>query len=146
MDISNTAGSVDNIVSANRWFLYEVVGLRQNGETSRLGYPIRRSSSVFIKVPYSRMGHVMRRITHMGGKIISIQALTTDSQTSSTLAWWVEISTTQPEVLYYFGPFDSVEEATSSQRGYIKDLQQENAQGITVKIKWCQQPENLTVF
>ncbi len=56
----------------NRYFRYEVVGLRQNEETDRMGFPIRSSASVFITVPYSRMNEEMQRITRMGGQIVSI--------------------------------------------------------------------------
>ena len=184
MDISNftnTAGS--------RCFLYEVVGLRQNGEPTTSCYPIRRSGSVFIRVPYYRMSQVMRQITRSGGTIVSIKPLTVaQASTESSLgdrewdtgsvdrvesevlgvtenlptpitpqptaipaenpeasAWWVRISTTQPQVIYYFGPFDYFEEAKDSQGGYIEDLEQEGAIGITVEILWCS-PVNLTVF
>jgi ferredoxin--NADP+ reductase len=60
-------------------FVYEVVGLRQNQETDKMNYPIRRSGSVFVTVPYSRMNQEMQRITRMGGKIVSIQPLTADN-------------------------------------------------------------------
>lgn len=59
----------------NRLFVYEVVGLCQNGETDSLDYPIRSSGSVFITVPYKRMNQEMRRITRMGGQIVSIKPL-----------------------------------------------------------------------
>jgi hypothetical protein len=57
--------------------------------------------------------------------------------------WWVEISTAQPSCVYYFGPFESAEEAQIYQPGYIEDLQAEEAEGITVAIKQCQ-PQILT--
>ncbi len=56
----------------SRYFKYEVVGLRQNEETDRMGAPIRSSASIFITVPYSRMNEEMQRITRMGGKIVNI--------------------------------------------------------------------------
>ncbi len=177
----NTAGS--------RWFLYEVVGLRQNGEPNNSCYPIRRSGSVFLRVPYYRMSQVMRQVAQSGGTIVSIKSLTLEAaSTESSIedrewdtglvehveselsditeniptpiipqpkvipeqnpepsAWWVRISTTQPEVIYYFGPFDNFEEAKDSQGGYIEDLEQEKAVGISVEILWCS-PVNLTVF
>ncbi|MCS7030379.1 MAG: phycobilisome linker polypeptide [Gloeomargarita sp. SKYG116] len=58
-----------------RLFRYEVVGLRQNDQTDRQNFPIRRSGSVFITVPYNRMNEEMRRITRLGGKIVKIEAL-----------------------------------------------------------------------
>jgi hypothetical protein len=59
--------------------------------------------------------------------------------------WWVEIRTTIPCCTYFFGPFNSVKEAKQEQPGYIDDLVQEKAFGITVEIKQCQ-PTSLTVF
>jgi ferredoxin--NADP+ reductase len=65
-----------NIESGSRIFVYEVVGLRQNEATDQTNYPIRKSGSVFIRVPYNRMNQEMRRITRLGGKILSIQPST----------------------------------------------------------------------
>ncbi|MEA5504275.1 phycobilisome linker polypeptide [Halotia wernerae UHCC 0503] len=62
-----------NTELGSRVFVYEVVGLRQNEETDKTNYPIRSSGSVFIRVPYNRMNQEMRRITRLGGKIVSIQ-------------------------------------------------------------------------
>ncbi|BCL36670.1 ferredoxin--NADP reductase [Nostoc sp. MS1] len=64
--------SAANIESGSRIFVYEVVGLRQNEETEQTNYPIRKSGSVFIRVPYNRMNQEMQRITRLGGKIVSI--------------------------------------------------------------------------
>lgn len=66
-------GSAANTPSGSRVFRYEVVGLRQNEENDKNSYSIRRSGSVFITVPYSRMNEEMRRITRLGAKIVSIQ-------------------------------------------------------------------------
>ena len=71
---SLSGGTADS-QSSSRTFVYEVKGLRQNGETDKTGYPIRQSGSVFIAVPYNRMNQEMRRIARMGGKIVSIQPL-----------------------------------------------------------------------
>jgi len=65
-----------SIESGSRVFVYEVIGLRQNEETDQTNYPIRKSGSVFIRVPYNRMNQEMRRITRLGGKILSIQPVT----------------------------------------------------------------------
>jgi phycocyanin-associated rod protein len=61
--------------SASRVFVYEVSGLRQNPESDKNDYPIRKSGSTFIKVPYPRMNDEMRRIARMGGQIVSIRPL-----------------------------------------------------------------------
>jgi hypothetical protein len=60
------------------------------------------------------------------------------------LAWWVEITTDSPRCTYYFGPFASAKEAESFQPGYVEDLQQEDAQGISATVKRCK-PSRLTV-
>jgi ferredoxin--NADP+ reductase len=73
---SAAANSGNTTEFGNRMFVYEVVGLRQNQETDKTDYQIRQSSSIFITVPYSRMNQEMQRITRMGGKIVSIQPLT----------------------------------------------------------------------
>lgn len=73
---SAAVNSANTTEFGNRMFVYEVVGLRQNEETDKTNYPIRQSGSVFITVPYSRMNQEMQRITRLGGKIVSIQPLT----------------------------------------------------------------------
>ena len=66
--------------SGNRFFRYEVVGLRQSDETEKTGYQIRSSSSQFVVVPYNRMNQEMQRLTRMGAKIVSIQPLTSEPE------------------------------------------------------------------
>ncbi len=60
------------------------------------------------------------------------------------LAWWLEIVTDNPRCTYYFGPFVSEREARFNQDGYIEDLEQENAEIVTVEIKQGQ-PTELTI-
>jgi len=64
------------------------------------------------------------------------------SQTTSP--WWVKIITEKPRCTYYFGPFDTVQEAKLNQAGYIEDLEQEGAIGIAVDILQ-DQPTVLTI-
>lgn len=59
-------------------------------------------------------------------------------------AWWAEVTTNNPRCTYYFGPFQSYDEAKEAYPGYIEDLNSEGAQGIVVVIKRCQ-PELLTI-
>lgn len=59
--------------------------------------------------------------------------------------WWVKIDTQSPQCTYYFGPFDSEEEAKSLYGDYIEDLQEEGARGISIQIQRCQ-PQQLTIF
>jgi ferredoxin--NADP+ reductase len=77
---SNAADGAANTEAGSRVFVYEVVGLRQSEETEKISYPIRQSGSVFITVPYNRMNQEMRRITRMGGKILSIHPATGDNK------------------------------------------------------------------
>ena len=70
-----SANTLKNTEYANRFFVYEVEGLRQNEATDQVESPIRKSGSVFITVPYNRMNQEMQRITRMGGKIKSIKPL-----------------------------------------------------------------------
>lgn len=76
------AGGLES--SASRVFRYEVVGLRQNEENDKNNYPIRRSGSVFITVPYNRMTEEMQRIGRMGGTIVNIQPLTAEAAQSGS--------------------------------------------------------------
>ncbi|MDV2993913.1 MAG: hypothetical protein N4J56_003567 [Chroococcidiopsis sp. SAG 2025] len=62
----------------NRIYRYEVEGMRQTYKSDQLSYPIRSSGSFFISVPYNRMNEEMQRIHRMGGRIVSIEALTFD--------------------------------------------------------------------
>ncbi|WP_013320531.1 ferredoxin--NADP reductase [Gloeothece verrucosa] len=72
---SVVASSTDSSNNDNRLFVYEVVGLSQNGNTDKINYPLRRSGNLFITVPYGRMNQEMRRIARLGGKIVSIKPL-----------------------------------------------------------------------
>lgn len=75
---SAAIGEAANTPSGSRLFIYEVEGLRQNQETDKMDYPIRRSGNVFITVPYSRMNQEMKRITRMGGRIVSIRPVSSN--------------------------------------------------------------------
>lgn len=69
-----------------RMFRFEVKGLRQTYASDKLSYPIRRSGSVFVSVPYSRMNEEMQRINRLGGKIVSIKPLTAEAPKAKTQA------------------------------------------------------------
>jgi ferredoxin--NADP+ reductase len=73
------ANRISTADAGDRLFVYEVAGLSQKKETDNFSYPIRRSGSVFYTVPYKRMNQEMRRITRLGGRILSIKPLNTDS-------------------------------------------------------------------
>jgi predicted dinucleotide-binding enzyme len=61
--------------SGSRIYRMEVSGLRQNAATSSQQYAIRRSGTVVLTVPYSRMSDEMQRINRLGGKIVKIEAV-----------------------------------------------------------------------
>ena len=86
MSIHNAAGLAADTLSGNRVFLYEVVGLRQNGAVDKLESPIRKSGSVFLSVSYDRMNVEMRRIARLGGRIVSIRPVDTSASASHAVA------------------------------------------------------------
>lgn len=49
--------------------------------------------------------------------------------------WWIKIQTKAPKCVYYFGPFDSAQEAEASQLGYVEDLLGEGAQAIKTVVE-----------
>ncbi|WP_434555480.1 DUF1816 domain-containing protein [Prochlorothrix hollandica] len=59
-------------------------------------------------------------------------------------AYWVEITTTLPQCIYYFGPFLLAQEAEAEMGGYLEDLEQEGAIGIVAVVKRCK-PTELTI-
>ncbi|MBT9313878.1 ferredoxin--NADP reductase [Leptothoe spongobia] len=59
-------------ISGNRLFVYEVKGLDSAAGST---VPVRQSGSTFVTVPYERMAEETRRITRMGGEIVSIRAV-----------------------------------------------------------------------
>ncbi len=125
--------------NSDRIFLYEVV---LSSSTTSLGmgqtWQNRRAKMVF-KVPYERMGQEMKRIAKLGGTITRITPISelenrSHDDSSFSLPWWIQITTQTPHCLYYFGPFDSPEEAVTNQDGYVEDLTEEGATEIQVKI------------
>lgn len=64
---------------------------------------------------------------------------------SARQPWWIKIDSQSPLCTYYFGPFHSQAEALSHQEGYLQDLYDEGAQGITLIIERTY-PKQLTIF
>lgn len=75
--------SANSTEFGNRVFIYEVVGLAQNGASDQIKCPIRQSGSVLITVPYGRMNQEMQRINRMGGKIVNIQQVSANQGAES---------------------------------------------------------------
>lgn len=130
----------------DRLFLYEVV-LSSPSIPSQTGQTYsNRRATLFLKVPYERMSQEMKRIAQLGGTIVRITPISdldSSPHSHSSLPWWVEISTQIPRCLYYFGPFESQEEAIINQNGYGEDLMAEGAVEIKINILQAE-PEILT--
>ncbi len=73
-------GGSSSSPAKNRVFVYEVTGLKQNENNDGNSYPVRNSSSVFVRVPYNRMNEEMQRIGRMGGTIVGIKPLDSFNQ------------------------------------------------------------------
>ena len=127
---------------SNRVFLYEVVINPKMGKFTGINGLFQRRGKLYIKVPYERMNQEMQRISRLGGKIVNIFPLNSANNGSTPekdpLPWWVEITTTRPHCIYYFGPFDNFAEAYGHHHGYVEDLQEEGAQGIIIRVEQCQ--------
>jgi len=67
-------------LSGDRFFVYEVTGLKQNQANDSNDYAFRSSSNTFVSVPYNRMNEEMQRIGKMGGSIVNIQSLSAFKQ------------------------------------------------------------------
>lgn len=74
----------------DRFFQYEVVGLRQSDATDNTDYSIRSSATTLITVPYNRMNEEMQRITRMGGRIVNIRPWTAEAVATQAAATPVE--------------------------------------------------------
>jgi len=85
MKIQTAFGVKANTQHGNRTFVYEVEGIRYNETTDKFNSPIRSSGSVYITVPYDRMNQEMRRITQMGGKIVSIKSMSEHYKTNGQI-------------------------------------------------------------
>lgn len=56
-----------------RVFVYEVAGLRQSDQTVNNGHEIRRSDTILVQVPFSRMNKFMQQIDRSGARIVNIR-------------------------------------------------------------------------
>ncbi|PSN19415.1 hypothetical protein C7271_07410 [filamentous cyanobacterium CCP5] len=60
------------------------------------------------------------------------------------LSWWIKVTTYQPACTYFFGPFESRNEAIWHQPGFLEDLQAEQPMGLMVDF-FRGEPEALTI-
>lgn len=80
---SSSTGSSATSSAKSRLYVYEVEGLGQSGQASDMSAPLRRSGTVSITVPYSRMQQEARRIMQLGGNIVSIRPVGAAASTPS---------------------------------------------------------------
>ena len=80
---STTQTYGNNTEFGGRRFLFEVIGLCQNG-VADLNYPLRGSGSYFFTVPYYRMNQEMRRINRLGGRIVNVTLIGADTLINPT--------------------------------------------------------------
>ncbi len=88
----------------------------------------------FLTPAISLMNHLFERF---------LSAVNLSANLSANLSWWLKVKTQSPDCIYYFGPFESKEEAVLSQAGYLDDLMQEGAQNIRLAVKKSR-PQQLT--
>lgn len=62
-----------------------------------------------------------------------------------SLGWWLQVDARNPICIYFFGPFNSQEEAERSRDGFLADLRQEGAYILYSEAKFCH-PRQLTIF
>jgi Domain of unknown function (DUF1816) len=74
----------------------------------------------------------------------AIKMLEESNSSPSQPMWWIKIYTIRPFCIYYFGPFNQIQEAQNSQFGYIDDLEKEDSKVVFKKLLWLN-PQNLTV-
>lgn len=73
--IGKVASGSSSGSASNRYFRYEVEGLRQNDVTDMSNHQIRCAEKYSYIVSYDRMNQEMQRINRLGGKIVNIQPL-----------------------------------------------------------------------
>ena len=66
------------------------------------------------------------------------------NQKTEELGWWIKIVTDKPLYIYYFGVFESYNEAVKYKDGYIEDLTGEGSKIVNIGIQKCQ-PRQLTI-
>jgi Domain of unknown function (DUF1816) len=76
--------------------------------------------------------------------IVNLAEIWTDFLNFWGQAWWVEVLTTKPKCIYYFGPFPDRQQANLAISGYLEDLESESAQVIHLKVEQCK-PKRLTI-
>ena len=61
------------------------------------------------------------------------------------LAWWAKVETTQPEVIYWYGPFLTKNSLNKNLKPFIEDLTEEGITDIKHSLIRCKKTEPLTI-
>lgn len=81
---------------------------------------------------------------YMFGMFLAAVSILTQPMTSGRgRQWWVEVDTDSPQHTYYFGPYDTKDEASNNTNAYITDLEKKGAKNISIHIKQGRQPSQL---
>lgn len=79
-----------------------------------------------------------------GMYVAAFWILTQPMGSSRGREWWVEVDTDSPKRTYYFGPYETKDEASNNTNGYIKDLEKKGAKKISINIKQGRKDSQLT--
>ena len=78
-----------------------------------------------------------------GMYVAALWILTQPTGSGRGREWWAEVETESPKRTYYFGPYDSKDEASNNTKGYITDLEKKGAKNININIKQNHKPNQL---
>ncbi|WP_404786231.1 DUF1816 domain-containing protein [Altericista sp. CCNU0014] len=70
--------------------------------------------------------------------------LTVDNpQSALSVGWWLEVGTTHPLQISYFGPFEDRTQAECAKHEYLEDFETEKANIVYARAKLCQPRKRL---
>ncbi len=130
MYASSLAGRTSS-PSSNRLFQFEVVGLNPGNTVENRDGSVRRSGSMLITVPYARMNEEMKRISRLGGKIISIKLLSSNGNGQSAPLVSAQGSVTQTKFMES-APSISGEAVLSAPTGKVHKRQEDSTIPINI--------------
>ncbi|MEG4172919.1 MULTISPECIES: DUF1816 domain-containing protein [unclassified Microcoleus] len=85
----------------------------------------------------------MFEISMLGMFFTAFWVLAQPASSTRRNEWWVEVDTDSPKGTYYFGPYDSRQEASDNSNNYIRDLENKGSKKISINIKQGSQPTQL---
>ncbi|MBD2104508.1 phycobilisome linker polypeptide [Leptolyngbya sp. FACHB-261] len=75
-------GTAATTEAGRRIFRIEYEGLRQNEETNRSSYSIRRSGPSSVTVSYGKLNEEMQRLNRLGARILKVEPLTAGKESN----------------------------------------------------------------